>query len=55
MQGDAAQDASGQEAGAHAQALADLESERSWITQEIQTLLQENAEYVCFLSLHESV
>ena len=46
MQGDVGQGASELTGKAHAQALADLEAERSWITQEIQTLLQENAEYV---------
>lgn len=46
MQGDPSQGASDLAAEANAQALIDLEAERSWITQEIQTLLQENAEYV---------
>ena len=48
LQGSAGQGASEVTAEAHAQALADLEAERSWITQEIQTLLQENAEYIAF-------
>ena len=46
MQVEDAQGASSTTNGADAQALADLEAERSWISQEIRSLLQENQECV---------
>lgn len=46
MQAEDAQGASSTTNGADAQALADLEAERSWISQEIRSLLQENQECV---------